>query len=96
MGNPKLTRRRRRTDTLKKKVREYSDIFGVDVAIVLQDRSTLQRQIFTFSDDPDWDIAPNEPAQPMESAALNVGWTAWNEVDRLKERFRRLNLECPP
>ncbi|OBS16065.1 hypothetical protein FPOA_13152 [Fusarium poae] len=96
MSHPKVTRRKRRTETLKNKMKEYSDIFNVNIAIVIQDRSTMQKQTFTFSHDPGWVITPSSSPHPTGIVTWPEGKNSRNNVDRLKQRFERLNLECPP
>jgi hypothetical protein len=111
MSHPKVTRRKRRTETLKNKMKEYSKIFNVNVAIIIQDRATMQKQTFTFAHDPGWAIvrfvAPvvwqgltivlQTPSSRPQSSE-NVTWpeSKVSIAERLKQRFEQLNLECPP
>lgn len=53
MSHPKVTKRKRRTATLKNKMKEYSQLFDVNIVVVIEERSTMQRQTLTFSRDPD-------------------------------------------
>ncbi|KAG8673929.1 hypothetical protein FPOAC1_007248 [Fusarium poae] len=94
MSHPKVTRRKRRTETLKNKMKEYSDIFNVNIAIIIQDRATMQKQTFTFSHDPGWFITPSSSSQSSEI----VTWpeNKLSNAERLKQRFEQLNFECPP
>ncbi|RYC78729.1 hypothetical protein BFJ63_vAg18399 [Fusarium oxysporum f. sp. narcissi] len=35
-------------------MKQYSHIFNVNITVIMQDRSTLQNQTFTFSPDHGW------------------------------------------
>ncbi|KAF5538591.1 hypothetical protein FMEXI_9317 [Fusarium mexicanum] len=96
MSHPKVTRRKRRTETLKKKIEEFSNIFNVNIAVIIQDRSTTQRQTFKFTHDPDWVVSQSTYSSPEHAMILSEGQVFKDNVERLKKRFERLNLECPP
>ncbi|KAK6700600.1 hypothetical protein SNK03_013386 [Fusarium graminearum] len=96
MSHPKVTRRKRRTETLKNKMKEYSDIFNVNIAIFIQDRVTMQKQTFTFSHDPDWSVVPNGSFASTRVVTWPEIQVFKNNAGRLKQRFEQLNMECPP
>ncbi|KPA38969.1 hypothetical protein FLAG1_08171 [Fusarium langsethiae] len=77
-------------------MKEYSDIFNVNIAVVIQDRSTMQKQTFKFSHDPGWVITSGNSSHSTGIVTWPEGVVARNNADLLKQRFERLNLECPP
>ncbi|EWZ29305.1 hypothetical protein FOCG_17605 [Fusarium oxysporum f. sp. radicis-lycopersici 26381] len=96
MSHPKVTRRKRRTETLKNKMKQYSHIFNVNITVIMQDRSTLQNQTFTFSPDHGWATTPSHSTNSPDRPEIVTWPEGQNFVERLKQRFEQLNVECPP